>query len=88
MHYLEIRSRGTNKGKGLAMLAEELGYKRENIIAIGDYLNDISMRDTAGFFGAPANAHEEVVKIADYVSEFTNDETAVVDIIEKALGLN
>ena len=83
MHYLEVRAKGTSKGKGLKMLASCLGVKKEDVFVIGDYLNDISMREFCGFFAAPSNALPEVKKVADYVSSFSNDESAVADILNK-----
>jgi hypothetical protein len=83
MHYLEVRAKGTSKGKGLKMLASCLGVKKEDVFVIGDYLNDISMREFCGFFAAPSNALPEVKKVADYVSPFSNDESAVAEILSK-----
>jgi len=83
MHYLEIRARGTNKGKGLRKLAEYLGIRAEEVLAIGDYINDFEMAQYAGIFAAPANAHDEIKEIADYVSPSTNDGAAVSEIINK-----
>ncbi|RKZ31378.1 hypothetical protein DRQ36_02250 [bacterium] len=83
MHYFEVRARGTDKGKGLAMLAEYLGISREEILAIGDYINDVPMAEIAGRFATPSNAHPEALTVADYISPFSNDENAVADILEK-----
>jgi Cof subfamily protein (haloacid dehalogenase superfamily) len=83
MHYLEIRAKGTSKGDGLMKLAKHLGIMPSEVLAIGDYINDIEMAQMAGSFGAPANARPEIIEIADYISPFTNDEGAVSDIIEK-----
>jgi len=83
MHYLEIRAAGTSKGAGLMKLAKHLGIDPSEVLAIGDYINDIEMAQMAGSFGAPANARPEITEIADYVSPFSNDEGAVSDIIEK-----
>ncbi len=82
MHYLEIRALGTNKGKGLLKLAEFLDIRPEEILAIGDYINDVPMAEVVGAFAAPASAREEVKAIADYVSPFSNDEGAVAEILE------
>jgi len=83
MHYLEIRARNVDKGKGLTMLAEYLGIRNEEILAIGDYINDIPMSGVAGTFAAPANARENVRAVADYVSPLTNNDGAVAEILEK-----
>jgi hydroxymethylpyrimidine pyrophosphatase-like HAD family hydrolase len=83
MHYIEYRARGTNKGRGLAMLRKSLGIPRESVLAIGDYLNDIPMAEESGIFAVPANALEEVRAVADYISPSSNDEGAVAEILEE-----
>ncbi len=52
-----------SKAAVLSDLAKRLGVKKENIIAIGDGLNDISMLNgsVTKRVGCPANASEEVV---------------------------
>jgi HAD superfamily hydrolase (TIGR01484 family) len=47
-----------NKGSALAEVARRLGIQREEILAVGDHLNDLPMlsRDYARFLAAPANA--------------------------------
>jgi hydroxymethylpyrimidine pyrophosphatase-like HAD family hydrolase len=47
-----------NKGSALAEVARRLGIQREEILAVGDHLNDLPMlsRDYASFLAAPANA--------------------------------
>ena len=82
MHYLEIRTRGVDKGKGLAVLADYLGIRYEDILAIGDYINDVPMAGIAGTFAVPANAREDVRAVADYVSPLSNNEGAVAEILE------
>lgn len=82
MHYLEIRARGTSKGKGLSMVAKWLGIEKKSVLAIGDFLNDIPMKESAGLFSAPKSAHPRVLEIADYVSPLSNDEGAVAEILE------
>jgi len=82
MHYLEIRAKGTNKGRGLEMLAKHLGVTHDEILAIGDYLNDLPMAKVANIFAVPSNAHPEALAIADYISPLTNDEGAVAEILD------
>ena len=83
MHYLEIRAAGTSKGNGLRRLVEHLDAADSGVMAIGDYLNDISMAEVADIFAAPASAHESVLRIADYVSPLSNDQGAVSDILKR-----
>lgn len=60
-----------------------LGLKREELIACGDGLNDISMIKYAGLGIAMKNAYDEVKNNADMVTELNNDENAVADVINR-----
>ena len=73
------------KGKdaSLAELLSQLGIKREELIACGDGLNDISMIKYAGLGIAMKNAYDEVKNNADMVTELNNDENAVADVINR-----
>ncbi len=81
--YLEFNAPGTNKGAGLARLAERLGIDKSQTIAIGDNSNDISMIRAAGLGCAVANATDEAKAAADYVCEADNNAGAVAEVIEK-----
>lgn len=49
-----------NKGRALQVLAEILGFERPEIIAIGNYFNDIEMLQVANIGIAIANSPTEV----------------------------
>jgi hydroxymethylpyrimidine pyrophosphatase-like HAD family hydrolase len=66
---LEITARGVNKGAGIAFLCKELGIGREHVLVFGDSGNDLSMRDTAGWFVAMGNATRDVKNAADEVTK-------------------
>ncbi|WP_259391510.1 HAD family hydrolase [Paenibacillus sp. 1011MAR3C5] len=65
--YWEIMSSGQSKGTALRKIAERLNIKREEIMALGNQLNDLDMLQYAGIGVAVANAHEELKAEADYV---------------------
>lgn len=83
MWYFEIRAAGVNKGAGLQALRNALKIPKRNILAIGDYVNDLSMFAESGISATVANAHQEVLNAADYVSPLSNDLDGVGEIIEK-----
>lgn len=56
------------------ILKEELGY-------IGDDLNDLPAMSLAAFVGCPADSCEEIIDIADYVSDKKGGYGAIRDII-------
>ena len=81
-HLVEISPKGFNKGTTVSFLSEYYKVPLENIIAVGDSLNDLPMLETAGLGLAVKNA-EEVLKNTVKVYPYTNDEHAVARIIEE-----
>ncbi len=81
-HFLEVCPKGTHKATGIKQITEILGIKQEEVIAIGDGFNDVSMIEFAGLGVAMDNAHDDVKAIADYVTA-SNDEDGVCKVIEE-----
>ncbi len=81
-YFIEITKRGISKGYALAELAKISGYTAEQVIAIGDGLNDLSMVKWAGLGVAVANAHPDLQKAANYVTS-SCDEEGVTQVIDK-----
>jgi hypothetical protein len=65
---LEIIPAGVNKGTALRALAGKLSIPREQVMAIGDFDNDLDMIEYAGFGVAMGNGSERVKKAARYVA--------------------
>ncbi|PKM94125.1 MAG: hypothetical protein CVU84_11735 [Firmicutes bacterium HGW-Firmicutes-1] len=81
--YLEVLSSHANKGLALEYLAKHLGIDAEKVIAIGDNENDSYMIRYAGVGVCMKNGRESVQEIADYVTEKTNNESGVAEVIRK-----
>lgn len=81
---LEIYSKKTNKGLMVQKVADYYGIKKEEIIAIGDGENDISMISYAGMGVAMENALEELKKEAQFVTK-DNSNNGVGYAIEKLI---
>jgi len=82
--YLEIVGKNVSKG---SMLSELLGmeeYSAKKVIATGDFQNDIEMLRLADWGIAPANAQEDVKRIADVIA-VSNDDDLMHDIIYRIL---
>jgi hydroxymethylpyrimidine pyrophosphatase-like HAD family hydrolase len=62
---LEFSAPGVSKAMALEHLAAELGVPAEVVIAFGDMPNDIPMLAWAGRGVAVANAHPDVLAMAD-----------------------
>lgn len=66
---VEIYVRGISKRTGLEAVAARLEAGREEIMAIGDHMNDLDMLEWAGWGVAMGNAQPEVKAIADWVTD-------------------
>ena len=84
-YFLEILPRDTNKGTALARVAEILGIDQEDTMAIGDSMNDEAMILWAGLGVGMANGDEHIKSIADLVTDHSNDDDGVAEIINKYL---
>ncbi len=80
--FLECVPCGIDKAASLSRLIKSLGLKREEVIAVGDGYNDISMIEYAGLGVAMANAASEVKARADFVT-LSNEEDGVAHVIKR-----
>ena len=76
----EIQNAGVTKIEGLRELAKLLNVPIEQTMAIGDSENDYSMINAAGIGVAMANASEDILAIADYITT-SNTEDGVGEAI-------
>ena len=74
---------GVDKAASLERLFEIIGVDKEDTVACGDGFNDMSMIEYAGVGVAMANAKDEVKAVADVVTEKSNDEDGLLEIIER-----
>jgi Cof subfamily protein (haloacid dehalogenase superfamily) len=81
-HYLEILDRTANKGAAVSKLAGMLNITAEEIMAVGDHENDISMISWAGVGVAMGNAIEKVKQQANYQTA-SNRENGVAEAIQR-----
>jgi HAD superfamily hydrolase (TIGR01484 family) len=81
---VEINVAGVNKGAALEELAAELGIEPDEVVAFGDYPNDLPMLAWAGTSIAPSNAHPDVLEQVDEITA-PNDEDGVALAIGRLL---
>jgi Cof subfamily protein (haloacid dehalogenase superfamily) len=81
-YFLELVPKGIDKAQSLAVLLEKIGATKEEMIAVGDGFNDLSMIKFAGLGVAMANAQEVVRQSADYIT-LSNEEDGVAAVVEK-----
>lgn len=81
-YFLEFFSSKTSKAVAMEKLGEYYGITQQQMIAIGDQTNDLSMIEYAGLGVAMENAADEVKAAADYITA-SNEKDGVARVIEK-----
>jgi hydroxymethylpyrimidine pyrophosphatase-like HAD family hydrolase len=82
-YFLEILPPATDKGTALAWVAQKMGIPREAVLAIGDSMNDEAMIRWAGIGVAMVNGDERIKNIAAMVTDRSNDDDGIADLIER-----
>ena len=75
-HNLELCSSRAGKGEALRMLRDHLGLKRDELIAVGDNMNDTSMFSASGLSFCAGNGSEEAKALATKVICRSDEHTA------------
>jgi Cof subfamily protein (haloacid dehalogenase superfamily) len=83
-YYCEVVPSRVSKWAGLERLARLLGVPSEEICAVGDEENDLSMISGAGMGVAMGNACEQLKRAADWVTG-RHDEDGLVGVVERIL---
>lgn len=78
---LEVHDPDATKWRALQWLLQRWGIEPEEVVAVGDDVNDIPMLRAAGLSFAMGNASDEVKAAADAVTA-SNDEHGVVDALK------
>lgn len=81
---IEITHITAQKGIILAKVAEKMGFKRDEVMVLGDSFNDYSMFTEFTESVAMGNAIPEIKEIAKYITD-TNDNLGVAKAIYKVL---
>ena len=84
--FLEFFNSKVSKAKAMEFIGGLYQIRREEMIAIGDGLNDLSMIEYAGLGVAMGNAHPAVKEIAGYVTA-SNEEDGIAQVIQEFIRL-
>ena len=63
---IEVNSAGANKGDALLFLAAHLGFKKDELMAVGDNGNDVAMLAAAGCSAAVGDGDEAAIRAARF----------------------
>ncbi len=80
--FLECHHKDTCKGAGIDRVCQALNVKKDEVLAIGDNENDLSMFNRGYHSACPANGSKNVKNIVEYISKYDNDSDAIIDIVK------
>ncbi len=81
-YFAEVLKIGADKGASMEKALELRKDEIKTVVAIGDYFNDLCILEKADIKAVVKGAPKELTDIADYVTEKSNNEGAVADLIE------
>lgn len=81
--YLDITPKNINKDTALKILSNHLNVNNNEIMAIGDNLNDLDMVKNSGLGVAVANAYDELKEVAKYTTDNTVEAGGFAEAVYK-----
>ena len=86
-YYCEVIAPGVSKASAIRHLADKMGIRNDEIMAIGDSNNDLEMLKAAGKSIAMGNAIPEVKEACDYVTGTCEEDGFAEAIYRYALAI-
>jgi len=83
--YTEITNKNVNKWTALEFIINDMNIKKEEVVAIGDNINDKEMIENAGLGIAMGNATDEIKNVAK-TTVGTNNEEGVCEVFKKFIN--
>jgi len=84
---LLVRAAGFDKGTAIHWLAGHYGIGLDQVVAVGDWINDIPMLERAGLSFAMAQAPDEVQQAADQVLDADDEQGGAIREAAERAGL-
>ena len=85
--YLDIVPKSTNKSEALRILQDYLDVENNEVMAIGDNVNDIDMIKNSGLGVAVGNAYDEIKRVATYTTVNDVEHGAFAEAVYKYVEL-
>ncbi|MDO4554969.1 MAG: HAD family hydrolase [Lachnospiraceae bacterium] len=81
---IELTRKGVSKWGGIEKIMERNGIKREEVLCIGDTMNDYEMIVNAGLGVCMENGMKKLKEASDYITK-SNDDSGVAFVIDQCL---
>lgn len=85
--FLKLRFGEEDKGTAIARLASDRGFLPSEVVAVGDWVNDVPMLKAAGRSFAMAHAREDVRAAAGEVLVASREGGAIAEIAKRVWGI-
>jgi HAD superfamily hydrolase (TIGR01484 family) len=85
LSFMDVLNAGCSKGHALERWAAHRGFRREEVMAIGDNFNDIEMLEFAGLPVVMANADDEL-KQNGWATTLSNEQNGVAAAVREFIG--
>ena len=79
-HWVDIMNKGVSKGSALSTICNRFGVGYNEVMAFGDYLNDVDMLNCAYYSFAMSNAHSSVKQVANFITGSNNDNSVMKEV--------
>lgn len=79
---IDISIANIGKWEAVKQIADKLGIPYKNIISIGDNVNDLELLKHSGIGIAMNNSTDEIKSIANFVTEFDNNEDGAFEFLK------
>lgn len=84
--YLDITPKHIGKGYALQYLSNFLKVDKEDIMSIGDNVNDIDMIKISGKSATLSDSYDEVKKVASYITTNTSENAGFAEAVYKFIS--
>lgn len=84
-NWVDVMDQSADKGRALEKLCDAMGIPVSQSLAFGDYLNDMELLQAAGTSYAMANAHPDIMAIADKMAP-SNADAGVLLVLKEMLA--
>ena len=86
--YTEVSAQNVDKWSAIQYILEKEDIQKENVIAIGDNINDKKMIENAGIGIAMKGSSAVVTQIANVITDETNNSDGVAKILQRILEIH
>lgn len=86
--WLDMTNLTTSKGTALTKIMHHCGITPDEVMAFGDYMNDMDMIEVAHHSFAMKNSHPDIIEAARFITSHDNNDSGVTRELRKYFNLS